>query len=223
MAAASRIDEAWRQRILGETKAQVNAVETRATRFGHNAKCRLATCLPVLPTGDTIQTSARGSKNANKLVSETGSWRLSRNSNASIPDLLSFNDCPSVAAGSTRSDGHRNYNGTQGDISERTSRHSKGSKGCDTPQENSSCALSKLSQVHSKSNSKSSQAARSKSNSRATNSGTSFVTTADSAIENRLLQLESQLQAEKKGRKAVQDELAQIKVLMKNIHLPVKA
>eukprot|EP01060_Flectonema_neradi_P039043 TRINITY_DN8430_c0_g1_i1.p1 TRINITY_DN8430_c0_g1~~TRINITY_DN8430_c0_g1_i1.p1 ORF type:complete len:200 (+),score=35.13 TRINITY_DN8430_c0_g1_i1:44-643(+) len=179
MSPAFRYDEAWRQRVMGETRAQVAAVEGKR-------KPNEFEPLPLLPTTATVK-----------------KW------NDEATTVSSFSDRKSI---SSQAQSQRAQSLSHHSLSKSTSsRKSKSKKSCSSsqielPSQHSSA--SRRSSVGSK------KVPTEESSFVCTTSSTSLVTTANSTIESRLLHLEDQLIEEKRGRKAVQQELDQIKRLM---------
>ena len=194
---AARADEGWRQRVAMENREHALAAEGLREKVRGYSLPELG---PPLPTSKSIGVDPR---RTTPTPSRTTPSQLSRNSRrreTSTPhSKYSIGDSACIAR----------YTASEVDVgpsvsevleSSRLSRRSRGGGG------GSSKGRGGGSQVRSGIVSLGSD-------------GTSFVTSATSAVETRLLQLESQLMEEKRGRRAVQDELAQIKSLMKNMKI----
>ena len=175
MSPASRYDEAWRQRVMGETRAQVAAVEGRR---------KPVDSLPLLPTAATVNKWSDASSSTATAVRSTGSKLQELASQSSI---LQSN-------GRSRSK-HSSQQKLSSAIDSQPSTTTKKSLTKENISEKRSSVVSSSMLC-------------------STVSSTSMVTTANSTIESRLLHLEDQLLQEKKGRRAVQQELDQIKRLM---------
>ena len=199
-------DHGWKQRVGLETRALVAAAENR--RYKKTNVFGLPDLGPPLPTSHTI----RAHEHAGSEPLTTSESRTSRRS----------------SLGTNTGSGAR-YAVASDDAGVLERHHASGDGGSTPLLPPAAASSQRRSSQHSSSkklsSAKPSQGSKGsgsrKESASAFSDGTSYVTSANSSVESRLLGLELQLKEEKRGRRAVEDELLQIKALMRAMRMPV--